>query len=162
VKTTNVKHLVQARSTAAVNIILLIFQTILAIVKLLVQARSTAAVNIVLWILQALLAVVFALQGFALISSPVAMKPVFDALPFSRRFLILIGVLQILGGIGLIVPYATRILPWLTPLAAVGLGIIMLGAIGTHASRGEFGQLAPIVVILALLAFVTVQRLVKA
>ncbi len=114
--------------------------------------------NIILWILQALLAVVFALQGFALISPPEAMKPVFNALPFSRGFLILIGVLQILGGIGLIVPYATRILPWLTPLAAAGLGIIMLGAIGTHASKGEFGQLVPSVVLAALLAFVAVQR----
>lgn len=48
-----------------------------------------------------------------------------------------IGTLEILGGLGLILPFATGILPWLTPLAGVGLVLIMLGAMVFHARRKE-------------------------
>ena len=49
----------------------------------------------------------------------------------------LIGVLEIAGAIGIIVPWATGILPVLTPLAAWGLATVQVGGIWTHLSRGE-------------------------
>jgi len=63
-----------------------------------------------------------------------------------------IGVLEILGAIGLILPALTGVLPWLTPLAALLLGVVMVLAIGFHIIRRE----APNTIfnaVLALLAF---------
>jgi uncharacterized membrane protein YphA (DoxX/SURF4 family) len=114
--------------------------------------------NVFVWIVQIILAIIFALHGIALISPPEPMKAVFDALPFSRGFLIGIGVLEVLGAIGLILPWSLNIAPKLTPLAAAGLSIIMLGAVVTHGSRGEIPQMIPTLVITLLAAFVAYTR----
>jgi len=84
--------------------------------------------NILLWILQCLLALMFIFSGTMKFVMSVAQMndqaPVF--LP--GIFLHFIGVCEILGGIGLILPSALRIEPHLTPLAAAGLAIITAGA----------------------------------
>ena len=84
--------------------------------------------NILLWILQCLLALMFIFSGAMKFVMSVAQMndqaPVF--LP--GIFLHFIGVCEILGGIGLILPSALRIEPHLTPLAAAGLTIITAGA----------------------------------
>jgi len=84
--------------------------------------------NILLWILQCLLALMFIFSGTMKFVMSVAQMndqaPVF--LP--GIFLHFIGVCEILGGIGLILPSALRIEPRLTPLAAAGLAIITAGA----------------------------------
>ncbi|MUL48298.1 DoxX family protein [Mycobacterium sp. CBMA293] len=61
-----------------------------------------------------------------------------------------IGVVEILGAIGLIVPPLVHILPVLTPLAAVGLVLVMLGAIVTHGRRKEYPNVVINLVLLAL------------
>jgi uncharacterized membrane protein YphA (DoxX/SURF4 family) len=114
--------------------------------------------NVFVWIVQIILAAIFMLHGIALISPPEPMKAVFDALPFSREFLVGIGVLEVLGAIGLILPWSLNIAPKLTPLAAAGLSIIMLGAVVTHVSRGEIPQMIPTLVITLLAAFVAYAR----
>ncbi|MWB98593.1 DoxX family protein [Agromyces seonyuensis] len=48
-----------------------------------------------------------------------------------------IGIAEVLGGLGLILPVATGILPWLTPVAAFALTIIMIGATVVHVRRSE-------------------------
>jgi uncharacterized membrane protein YphA (DoxX/SURF4 family) len=116
--------------------------------------------NIVVWIVQVLLAAIFALHGVALISPPEPMKVIFDALPFPREFMMAIGVLEVLGAIGLILPWALRIQPKLTPLAATGLTIIMIGAVMTHLLRGEVAQTIPTLIITLLAAFVAYARTV--
>jgi len=84
--------------------------------------------NILLWIIQCLLALLFIFSGATKFVMSVeqmnAQSPVF--LP--SIFLHFIGVCEILGGIGLIVPSVLRIEPRLTSLAAAGLAIIMTGA----------------------------------
>jgi hypothetical protein len=66
-----------------------------------------------------------------------------------------VGIAEILGPIGLILPMLTGILPWLTPLAAIGLAIIQVLAIGFHARRGETAKTLPAnLVLLALSLFV--------
>jgi hypothetical protein len=65
-----------------------------------------------------------------------------------RALSLFIGYAELAGGMGLIVPAATRIAPWLTPLAALGLGTIMILAIPFHIARGE----ASVIWIHALLA----------
>ena len=124
----------------------------------LVQNERRNKVNIFVWIVQGLLAVFFALHGLALISPPEPVKVVFDALPFSRGFLVTIGILEVFGAIGLILPLALRIQPMLTPLAAAGLTIIMIGAIVTHLIRGEVVQAIPSLIITLLAAFVVYAR----
>jgi hypothetical protein len=65
--------------------------------------------------------------------------------------------LEVLGAIGLIVPLLTGILPWLTPLAAIGLVLTMLGAMATHLRRGE-NQMLAVNLVLLLAAFVAYGR----
>jgi hypothetical protein len=82
--------------------------------------------NKVLWVVQGLLAALFLFAGGAKLVLPAeAMKGPIE-LPVA--FLRFIGVAEVLGAIGLIIPWLTRIRPVLTPLAAAGLVVIMIGA----------------------------------
>jgi putative oxidoreductase len=92
-----------------------------------------------LWAAQILLALAFGFFGFSKATGDLAalsgMMTWIASVPVALvRF---IGVAEVLGAIGLILPAATRILPKLTPLAAGGLATIQVLAIGLHASRGE-------------------------
>jgi hypothetical protein len=69
-----------------------------------------------------------------------------------------IGLAEVLGGLGLILPAATRILPWLTPLAGAGLALDMLLAALFHLMRGEPGNAVATVVLGLLAAFVAYGR----
>ena len=82
--------------------------------------------NVVLWILQVLLALLFLFSGVSKFVMSVEEMTKQIALP--GLFLHFIGVCEILGGLGLILPAIFRIKTWLTPLAAAGLVIIMIGA----------------------------------
>ena len=80
-----------------------------------------------LWIVQALLAAVFLFAGGMKLILPLDQLTGPVALP--GWFLRFIGVCEVLGGLGLILPGLLRIRPRLTPLAAIGLVLIMVGAI---------------------------------
>jgi hypothetical protein len=73
---------------------------------------------------------------------------------FSVPMVKLIGGLEILAAIGLILPAALDIAPILVPIAALGLVLMMIGAILTHARRKEYQALPINVVLLLLAAFV--------
>ena len=100
--------------------------------------------RVILWVVQALLAALFLFSGVMKFVLPAAVLT--KGSPFSAAFLHFIGVVEILGALGLILPSATRIKPMLTPLAAVGLVIIMIGATWTTVAIG---------LKLAILPFVT-------
>jgi uncharacterized membrane protein YphA (DoxX/SURF4 family) len=85
--------------------------------------------NILLWILQILLALLFLFSGAIKLVLPVEEMTKQMPVHLPGLFLRFIGVCEILGGIGLILPALLRIEPWLTPLAAAGLLIIMIGAV---------------------------------
>ena len=70
---------------------------------------------------------------------------------FSEPQVRLIGTAEILGAIGLVVPFATGILPWLSPIAGAGLVVLMLGAAATHIRRKEH-KMVPVNLTLAVLA----------
>jgi uncharacterized membrane protein YphA (DoxX/SURF4 family) len=82
--------------------------------------------NIALWIIQALLAALFLFAGGMKLITPIEEMTKQIAMP--GWFLRFIGVAEVLGAIGLILPWLLRIHPNLTPLAAAGLVIIMAGA----------------------------------
>ena len=80
-----------------------------------------------LWTVQVLLAVLFLFAGGMKFAMPVEMLTEQSVFPVS--FIYFIGAMEILGAVGLILPAALRIRPVLTPLAAAGLLIIMIGAV---------------------------------
>ncbi len=101
--------------------------------------------NWILWIVQALLALLFLFTGGMKLILPV--EEMTQQIPMPGAFLRFIGVAQVLGAIGLVVPGLTRIRPGLTPLAAAGLVIIMIGAtVVTLLEKDPAVALMPLVV----------------
>src|SRR4051795_12912983 len=105
--------------------------------------------NRALWIVQGLLAALFLFAGAMKLITPVEVLSAMS--PFPAEFIRFIGVCEVLGAFGLILPYALRILPGLTALAAAGLVVIMIGATVTTLAIGG-GVMALSTVILGLLA----------
>ncbi len=117
--------------------------------------------NIVLWILQILLALAFLMAGTTKAFQYERAKTQMGWVAIVPRGLVtFIGITETLGAIGLILPALTGILPWLTPLAAVGLVTVMMLASGFHVTRGEYPQIVINLVLLALAAFVAYGRFV--
>lgn len=91
--------------------------------------------NIALWITQALLAALFLFAGGMKLIMPIEEMTKEIAMP--GGFLRFLGVAEVLGAIGLILPWLLRIRPNLTPLAAAGLVIIMIGAVVVTLMTGD-------------------------
>jgi uncharacterized membrane protein YphA (DoxX/SURF4 family) len=109
--------------------------------------------NLALWIVAILLAAVFA--GSGLVKQVVPKDKLVTsgqgwAQDFSPANIRLIGLAEILGAIGLVLPAALHIAPILVPLAAVGLALVMAGAAVVHARRKEAPQVAVNALLLVL------------
>jgi uncharacterized membrane protein len=116
--------------------------------------------NIVLWILQGLLALVFLMAG--VMKSTRTKEQLGSRMAwvedFSPTVIRLIGLAELLGALGLILPAVTGILPWLTPLAATGLVLVMAGASFTHYRRKEFSSIGMTLILLILAGITAVGR----
>ncbi len=108
--------------------------------------------NTFLWVAQVVLAFAFLAHGLLFLFPPEAVSKVSKQMPFPVGFLRFICIAEILGAFGLTLPGLTGLLPWLTPLAATGLVIIMSGAVITSLMSGAAETLIPLV--LGLLAAV--------
>ena len=114
--------------------------------------------NVVLWIVQVLLAALFIFAGAMKFIMPIEEMLKQMPVAMSGWFLRFIGVAELAGGLGMILPGLLRIKPWLTPLAACGLVIIMIGATVITMMSGDIkSALMPLVVGL-LAAFVAYGR----
>lgn len=115
----------------------------------------------VLWIIQVLLALLFLFAGGTKLIIPpevLASMGSPNQIPLPGWFIRFIGVVEVLGALGLILPGLLRIKPWLTPLAAAGLVVIMIGATALNvAADGAAAGVVPLVVGL-LAAFVAYGR----
>lgn len=108
--------------------------------------------NALLWVLQVLLALVFLPAGGLKLAMPKErlrerlawVESVSDA---TLKF---IGAVEVLGALGLVLPAATGIAPILTPIAAVGLAIIMVLAAALHIRRGEYSAVVANAVLFAI------------
>jgi uncharacterized membrane protein YphA (DoxX/SURF4 family) len=115
-------------------------------------------VNLALWIIAGVLAFAFAGSGVMklaqskekLVASPTGGW----AADFSPASIKLIGVAEILGAAGLILPAVLHVVPIFVPLAAVGLALLMIGAAVVHGRRNELPNVAINVVLVLLAAFV--------
>ena len=116
--------------------------------------------SIALWIVQGLLAVAFLGAGASKLSQPKEklLKNMAWVEDFSQPAVRLIGAVEVLGAIGVVLPALTGVLPWLTPLAALGLVLLMVGAALTHLRRKEYGNIAMNALLLVLAAFVAYGR----
>jgi uncharacterized membrane protein YphA (DoxX/SURF4 family) len=88
--------------------------------------RTGKGIKVVLWVIQTLLALLFLFSGGVKLAMPI--EPMAKQAEMPGTFLRFIGVVEVLGAIGLILPGILRIRTFLTPLAAAGLVIIMIGA----------------------------------
>jgi uncharacterized membrane protein YphA (DoxX/SURF4 family) len=114
--------------------------------------------NLALWILQALLAALFLFAGGTKLIMPIEEMTKQMQVPMPGWFLRFIGVAELLGGLGLVLPWLTRVQPKLTPLAAAGLVIIMIGAVAVTIMSGEIAMAIFPLAVGVLCAFVAYGR----
>ena len=128
------------------------------------QQQRSKALHITLWIAQALLAAMFLMSGFMKLSQPI--DQLSKMLPWAAQvpeaLVRFIGVAEVLGAVGLILPSLLRIQPKLTPIAAVGLALVMLFAVVFHISRGETPMIGMNFILIAIAAFIAWGRFKKA
>jgi uncharacterized membrane protein YphA (DoxX/SURF4 family) len=118
-------------------------------------ARVQSKANVALWVLQSVLALLFLFAGVVKLVSPAAALAAQSHLP--GEFMKFIGVAETLGALGLVLPGMTRIAVGLTRLAAIGLQIIMVGAVVVTLIQGPAaGAIVPLIV--GLLCAVVAQR----
>jgi uncharacterized membrane protein YphA (DoxX/SURF4 family) len=137
----------------------------------LVQITQEAIVNITLWIAQFLLAGIFAYSGaFKSVKSKAALVELGQTglKYYTPAFIRFIAACELLAVIGLVVPWWTGIAPMLTPTAALGIAVIMVGAAFSHARLAredpqhrtrEFAAVSTNVFILGTCVFVAWGRL---
>jgi DoxX-like family len=118
--------------------------------------RRKSTVSVALWIVQGLLAALFLFAGGAKLVLPLDQMTGPVALP--GWFLRFLGVAEVLGALGLVLPGLLRIRTGLTPLAAAGLVIIMIGATVVTLVGGMVGVALMNVVVGLLAAFVAYGR----
>lgn len=116
--------------------------------------------NIVLWVVQILLALAFLMAGSMKASQPIEKlrKNMAWTAHTSPGTVRLVGTLELLGALGLILPAITHILPWLTPIAAIGLALTMIGAAILHIRLKEFSVLGVPLILFLLALFIVYGR----
>ena len=128
------------------------------------STHRSRALHVTLWTVQLLLAAFFLLAGVNH-----GLKPIAEAAQSSPwiadipvRLARFIGFAELAGAVGVVLPAATRVMPWLTPLAAAGLAVIMALAVPFHVMRGEASVIAFNIVPALLAAFVAWGRSTRA
>jgi uncharacterized membrane protein YphA (DoxX/SURF4 family) len=107
--------------------------------------------NIALWVLQGLLAVLFLMIGSMKVFNYEKFKAQAGKDAPSKGLTAFIGASEIAGALGLVLPWATGVLPILTPIAAAALALVMVLALGHHLRLGHpFSKLVPALVFLVL------------
>jgi len=114
--------------------------------------------NIALWIAQGLLGAIFLFAGGMKLVLPIEEMTKQMPIPLPGWFLRFTGVIEVLGAIGVILPWLLRIRPGLTPLAAAGLVIVMIGATVYTLAAGDVAAALISLVVGALAAFVAYGR----
>ena len=114
--------------------------------------------NIAMWIVQGLLAALFLFAGGMKLVMPIEEMLKQMPVPLPGWFLRFTGIVEVLGALGLILPLLLRIRPGLTPLAAAGLVIVMLGATAYNLAAGDVATALITLVIGLLCAFVAYGR----
>jgi uncharacterized membrane protein YphA (DoxX/SURF4 family) len=117
--------------------------------------------HIGLWVVQVLLAVAFGFSGFMKATLP--MEQILEQMAWAENLpgwlIRFIGISEMAGAVGLVVPGATRIVPKLVGIAGAALAVVMVLAAGLHVMRGEFGFIVVNLALGAMGVFVAWGRL---
>ncbi|HYQ01304.1 MAG TPA: DoxX family protein [Polyangiaceae bacterium] len=128
------------------------------------QVQPSRALGISLWVVQALLGALFVATGVWKLLTPIAQLS--SMIPWagqvSPSFLVAIAIIDLLGGVGVVLPALLRIKPRLTTLAALGCALLQVCAIVFHLSRGEGANTPFNFVLVGLSLFVAWGRHYKA
>ncbi|GHB80170.1 DoxX family protein [Persicitalea jodogahamensis] len=126
--------------------------------------NTSKALNIALWVAQGLLAALFLMAGANKLFLPIS--ELSETLPWASEFpewlVRFIGISELLGAVGLLLPSLLRIKPFLTSYAAIGLALVMVLATFFHISRGETSVIGMNFAIAAIAGFIAWGRMVKA
>jgi hypothetical protein len=128
------------------------------------EPHAPIPLRIGLWLAQALIFTSFVFFGLTKLITPIsqlaAMMPWAGEVPVG--FVRFLGLVDLAGGVGIMLPALTRIHPRLTVLAALGCTILQVAASAFHTYRGEFAVLPLNAVLLALSVFILWGRATKA
>lgn len=127
------------------------------------EQKNSKGLHFGLWVVQGLLAAALGMAGFIKITTPMDQLSEMGltyVTSFGSGMVHFIGISEILGALGLILPAALRIRPVLTPIAAVAISIIMILATGYHLMNNE--PFIVTVILFGLAAFVAWGRFKKA
>ena len=117
--------------------------------------------NVLLWILQGLAAAAYLAAGLLKLSRPAPeLAKTMNWVNHVRPQVVkLVGTAELIGALGLILPWATGIAKVLTPIAAVGLAVTMIGALATHVRiKDTFDRYVPSAVLLIIDAVIAIGR----
>jgi uncharacterized membrane protein YphA (DoxX/SURF4 family) len=117
--------------------------------------KRSIKMDIILWIAQVLVAVAFVMAGTIKLFQNGRVR---ERMKLPRGLVAFIGASEILGGLGVVLPSVTGILPWLTPLAGLGLVVVMLLASAYNINRHQYAHIGSNAVLLLLAAFVAYGR----
>ncbi len=124
---------------------------------------TSKALNISLWVAQVILALMFIMAGAMKSTQPI--EELGKSLPWvnevSAGLVRFIGISELLGGIGILLPSILRIKPILTPLAAAGLAVVMVLAFVYHIAKGEYNVLGMNIILASIALFVAWGRYKK-
>jgi putative oxidoreductase len=116
--------------------------------------------NIAIWIIQGFLGLAFFLAGF--LKSTQSGAKLASMMPWvgdvSLRWPRFIGICEMLGALGLVLPGVTHIQPWVTVVAAGGLAMVMVDAAIFHQSRKEYAMIAVNAVLFVLAVLIVYGR----
>lgn len=128
------------------------------------QQKPSKAIHIILWVAQVILAATFIwAAAMKLVQPPdklAAMWPWTGQIP--GTLVKLTGLIDLAGATGLILPSLLRIKPKLTPIAAIGIILLMISASIFHIARGEAAQIGTNIVFAGMAAFIAWGRFTKA
>jgi uncharacterized membrane protein YphA (DoxX/SURF4 family) len=120
---------------------------------LLPMEQKSKTLHISLWAAQVVLGIIFIMPGFLKTTQPI--DQLAESMPWVKEAPValvrFIGISELLGALGLILPAWLRIKPMLTPLAAMGLFTIMVLAFGFHVMRSEY-EVLPVNVLFGAIA----------
>ncbi|WP_141505099.1 DoxX family protein [Paenibacillus luteus] len=115
--------------------------------------------NIAVWIVQGLLALGFVYSGWLKAFQHEKAKASWGWVKdVSKTLVVVIGLVELLGALGIILPQATNILPVLTPIAALGLAAVVLFGALFHVKRKEYRDIGVNIVFFALAILIAISR----
>ena len=115
--------------------------------------------NTFLWVIQVIFGIYFVAIGVMHFIEPEGLPaPMEWMYDLSDTLHIVTGTAEILGGLGLILPGVTKIMPELTVYAALGLALLMVGAVVYHVAREEYSNIATNVIIAAIMGYLAYAR----